>query len=68
MTKFSVPSSRQCCATCQFWTGKKEITRNGRSVDGDFNEHAQCTAGKGTNLGFGTGASCKSYRRWIELP
>ena len=61
-------SNRQCCATCQFWTGERKITQGGRIVETPLNEYVPCNAGKGSRLGAAHGNTCKSYRRWIDLP
>ena len=65
----NVQSNRQVCATCQFWTGERRIIQSGRIVETPTNEHKPCTAGKGNYMGaINGGPSCKSYRRWVELP
>ncbi|MBR6470834.1 MAG: hypothetical protein IKS83_03475 [Victivallales bacterium] len=60
--------NRQCCFTCQFWTGERRIIQNGRLVETPSNEFKPCNAGKGARLGVGHGCSCKEYRRWVNLP
>lgn len=64
----NIPSNRQCCVTCQFWTGERKIVQNGRIVEVPLNEYKPCNAGKGTHLGYGHGGSCKEFRRWVNLP
>ena len=44
------------------------LVQGGRIVEVPLNEYKPCNAGKGSNMGVGHGGSCKSYRRWVNLP